>query len=82
LTEADEDSERGKYSRPPFGRRLIVSSCFFLGGFLLSLRGWQNLDNRRRLLSTTLIGCGLLLSASGLILLLLTGFRSTWNWWL
>lgn len=67
---------------PPVGRRFIISLCLFIGGFLLSLRGWENTDNSRRFVSTAQILCGLGISGFGLVLWLITFSRWSWDWWL
>ena len=68
---------------PPLGRRLAIFLGLFFGGFLVSLRGWLDLDNKRRSTSAAWIVGGLLLSASGLGLWWATiALPSTWGWWL
>ena len=68
---------------PPFFRRLCILIVLFFGGFLLSLRGWENLDDDRRLRSAALICGGLLLNGAGIALWLATlAWPRTWAWWL
>ena len=69
-------------NHPPVGRRLILSSILFIGGFLISLRGWLDTDYDRRLISSLYAVSGLILSAIGLLLWWAIGFRSSWGWWL
>lgn len=66
LAYTDQGQETGKSNEPPIGRRFVISLCLFLGGFFLSLRGWENFDRQGRLVSAAYIGTGTSLSACGL----------------
>ena len=68
---------------PPLFRRMLIMVGLFFGGFFLSLRGWLDLDDKRRVRRAAFIVGGLLLSASGLLLWLATlAYPQTWGWWL
>jgi hypothetical protein len=83
LKAQDHGCHDAKPDGPPLFRRLCVFVALFFGGFFWSLRGWEDLDPKRRLVRAAYIGSGLLLSASGLLLWLATlAFPSTWGWWL
>jgi len=65
LKEPYQGERAGKLYQPPIGFVFILS-LFAVGfGFLGSLWGWNNFYNGRRLLGTTLIGCGGLLGGFG-----------------
>jgi hypothetical protein len=62
---------------------LLLLLILFFGGFFVSLRGWLNLDDQRRLVSAAWIVGGLFLSIAGLLLWFATAaFPITWDWWL
>jgi len=63
-------------------RRVLIAIALLLGGFFWSLRGWNDLYEKRRLICAAQILCGLLLDVLGLSLILITGFAWSWRWWL
>jgi len=75
LDQSEKNDNSGQADHPPIGRRLIIALCLFIGGFLLSLRGWEHTNNDRRLISTAQIVCGLGLSGRGVLLWLVTERR-------
>lgn len=82
LNDSDKNYGPSQADHPPVGRRLVEFLCLSIGGFLLSLCGWQNLDYKWRLLAPTLIGIGLLLTICGSLLWFITFYRWSWDWWL
>lgn len=82
LYNTHKNDSTGKPNHPPIGRRLIEVLCLIIGGFFLGLRGWENLDDNRRLLRAVFIGSGYFLSACGWLLWLITFYRWSWGWWL
>ena len=66
----------------PVIRRFLVAVFGVLFGLGLSFWGWVKLDDNRRVFGTALICVGWLISVSGLGLLWLAAFPSTWGWWL
>lgn len=88
-TAGNKHQEAGEYrgeqcadGKPPIARRFFVALLSVLLGFLLSLYGWKNINDKRRLRGASIVFCGALLASSGLLLLWLTGFRWSWQWWL
>src|SRR6267378_4670515 len=75
LDQSEKNDDSSQADHPPIGRRLIIALCLFIGGFLLSLRGWEHTNNDRRLISTAQIVCGLGLSGRGVLLWLVTERR-------
>jgi hypothetical protein len=67
---------------PPITRRFLLSICGVVTGFWLSVWGWYNFDNKRRLLGAALLGIGWTLGAAGFGLWWLTELPTTWGWWL
>jgi len=82
LNATDNSDDESEPNHPPIGRRLIEVSCLIIGGFFLGLRGWENLDNNRRLIRAAFIGGWLILSICGWLLWFITFYRWTWSWWL
>ena len=82
LNVTDNSEDKSEPNHPPIGRRLIEVSCLIIGGFFLGLRGWENLDNNRKLIRATFIGGWLVLSICGWLLWFITFYRWTWSWWL
>ena len=80
--ERSNNQPSGESNQFPFIRRFFFAVFSLLSGFCISLRGWHLFDNQRRLFGAALVGTGWLLGAAGLALLWLTGFPSTWGWWL
>ncbi len=68
LEQSNQPNHASKSDHPPVGGRYILAICLFLGGFFLSLRGWEDLDDERKFRRTAYIGVGLLASAAGLLL--------------
>jgi hypothetical protein len=66
----------------PVIRRFLIAVFGVLFGLGLSFWGWVKLDDNRRVFGTALICVGWLISVSGLGLLWLAAFPSTWGWWL
>ena len=65
LQAANQSENAGKFDQPPIGGQFILSLFAILGGFALSLWGWQCFDNKRRLFGSALIGGGWLLGGLG-----------------
>jgi hypothetical protein len=66
---------------PPIVRRFALLLGLCLVGFVLSRRGWKDLDDSRYIRRALLICGGMLLSALGLLLWLVTfAFPQTWCW--
>lgn len=66
LNQREASGKPGERLSPPFGVRIVLFLLLFLGGFLVSLRGWLNLDDKRRVVSAAWIAGGLSISAAGL----------------
>jgi hypothetical protein len=79
LQPADKDQPFIEFDRLVL-RRTWLAVSGLLGGFFLSIRGWQYSHDKRRLLGAALIAGGWLLGAGGLGLLWLTAYSGTWNW--
>lgn len=69
-------------AEPPLLRRAVIAVLGLLGAFVLTLRGWDSIDRRRRLHGVAMIASGWLLALAGFALLRLTDQPSTWSWWL
>lgn len=80
LNQADYGNSRRNTNHPPIGRRLIEFGCLDVAGFVLSLFGWQNLDENRRLFSAAFIATGLIFCASGWLLWWITFYSWSWGW--
>jgi hypothetical protein len=66
---------------PPIVRRFVLLVGLCLVGFLLSRRGWKDVDDDRPVRRAAYIGAGMLLSGSGLLLWSVTFlFPRTWCW--
>jgi hypothetical protein len=72
----------GGPSGPPLGRRSLIALFSVAIGTILHIKGWENLNDKRRFWSAALISGGWLLAFSGFMLWFLTGFPATWGWWL
>jgi len=72
LEERHNEGENRESDCPPLGPRLILFLSLSFGGLVVSLRGWLNLDDDRRLFRAASIGGGLLLSSCGSVLWLAT----------
>ncbi len=68
LKDSDKDQNAIEPDRPSIGGRFLIALCLFIGGFLVSLRGWLDTHDNRGFISTACILCGLVLSCGGLIL--------------
>lgn len=84
-----QGQEEGNYSQgdrgssqPPIQRRFFFFLFSFSLGYVLSVWGWENIDNQRIVMGAAQIFIGSILSVSGFALLLLIGFRGSWGWWL
>ena len=66
LDNTDQDKNPGENDEGEIGRRFFVAFLICLGGLVASLYGVE-LDNKRRRLSTALIGLGTLLIGAGLL---------------
>jgi hypothetical protein len=76
----DGDEFSSKVDEFPVIRRSLFAFFSLLIVFGLSLRGWKTFYNKRRFLGATLVTAGWLLGTSGLTLLWLSDFPSTWGW--
>jgi hypothetical protein len=74
LEEQNDGSRNRQATIQPTVGRLFVFLALFFGGFGVSLRGWLDLDDDRRLFSAALICGGLLISFSGLTVWVATLF--------
>jgi hypothetical protein len=72
LEQAEKPCDYTEALGPPLGGRLFLFLGLFFGGFLVSLRGWLDLYNERRLIRAACFGSGLLLGGCGLGLWLVT----------
>ncbi len=66
----------------PLLRRFLIAQFGLLSGFGLSISGWNQFDLRKRWLGAGLVAGGLAVALGGLLLLRLSGYQSTWDWWL
>ncbi len=82
LKSANKHNGSGQPDHPPIGRRLAEFLCFSLGGFIVSLCGWQNLDKDGRLFSAALVVTGHGLTVFGGVLWIAGFYRWSWDWWL
>lgn len=80
LKESDQGENAAEPNQMPIIRRFLLALFSLFFGFLLSLRGWQYFDGKRRLLGAALVGSGALLGGAGLLLYWLTLFPRTWVW--
>jgi hypothetical protein len=60
--------------------RFLVFTLGIGGGLLLTLRGWQNFYNERRLFGAALVGGGIVVGLCGLSVWWLNALPSTWGW--
>jgi len=67
LDQSYKSNESSKSYHPPVGIRLVFSSLLLLGGFFISLWGWENLDYNRGVVGSAKIITGHFLSAIGVI---------------
>ena len=76
---SENSSETGV---PPIKRRFFYYLfSLALGGFI-SVRGWDNVYEQRKLIGATQVVTGTLIVLMGVTLFLLTGYRGSWGWWL
>ncbi|HXC34173.1 MAG TPA: hypothetical protein VNZ56_16975 [Verrucomicrobiae bacterium] len=75
-----DNEPKSEFYNAPIARRFFVAVSGLLGGFFISLRGWELFDKKRIILGSALIALGLLLGVAGMGLLVLTGYPSTWRW--
>jgi hypothetical protein len=60
--------------------RFVAAVFGVVFGLGLSFWGWVKLDDNRRVFGTAMICVGWFISVSGLVLLWLSAFPSTWGW--
>lgn len=80
LKHADKNQSPREPNQPRVGRRFLLVLCGVLGGFFLSLRGWDCFDNQRKSFGSALIGIGWLVAAGGFVLWWLSSFPWSWSW--
>lgn len=80
LQNSDERQNAGEFHQPPVGRRLVIAVIGYLGGFLLTLRGFRSCSRGHNPSGHCLIGAGILSATVGVALWFALGFSASWHW--
>jgi hypothetical protein len=81
LQQSDSNQQTIENDGMPFLRRLVLAVFLNLSGYGIAVWGISHFDDKRRTWRAAFIFGGWLILSSGYLLLFITGFQSTWNWW-
>lgn len=79
---SSESRHRSPNQHPPIVRRFFIALGSLVGAFLCGFWSFKAFDDKRLVLSATLVICGLLIGFGGMGILWVTGFRWSWGWWI
>jgi hypothetical protein len=78
----DRDSSQGtrENHQPPVGRRFLIFTLGYIGGFFICVKGVRLINDYYRISGWCLLILGSLTAVAGTALWFATGFFGSWSW--